>query len=446
MYKKSGYKKSIKGGTNNICSRCHFINRPDASYCGRCNNLLDKTSTPSNTMDVSIFIGLVIVVVLFLYFNTGSSGNGGSSGVEQMRRRRLSVTYNESPTDVPYTSRISSVLDTGISASAAVPGPTCAAASSPPSAVVLVPTSEAVSSPPGLTNLGNTCYFNALLQILSHSDRFFNMLASESARYPSNELLSKMHGLATKLRVSASKIEISPTEVLDECFVLDRSILVESSKDKDEQKSIFANNEQQDIQDAFTRIYNFFTNSLKMQFNISVLCNLNPLSIPYLQYQLQSQNNTLLSILQQFTRPFIDQLIASFIDTRIMKNCKITRLPKLLMISLRYEAPDHINKLNYTIDYPLFMQLKLTNGREYNYKLVGVANHHGARLAGGHYTADFISDGKWYHASDNNVKPFSEIYPNSNNLSNTTILRSSVACMLLYEKIIEKSKLLEKKE
>jgi len=92
----------------------------------------------------------------------------------------------------------------------------------------------------------------------------------------------------------------------------------------------------------------------------------------------------------------------------VMKECTFFSLPTILVICLKRFSPDGKKKLQNLVDFPV-EQLDLSkyvNGyfsEQYVYDLYGVANHSGS-VQGGHYTAYVKHQaGDWFHYNDTEV-------------------------------------------
>ena len=94
-------------------------------------------------------------------------------------------------------------------------------------------------------------------------------------------------------------------------------------------------------------------------------------------------------------------------DTQHEKKYEFHYLPKIMAVQLKRFYKENFDaqtkKMKQPIDIP--KQLDLSPGAEgmnnQTYQLVSVSNHHG-NYGSGHYTADVLIDGSWWHFNDDN--------------------------------------------
>ena len=306
----------------------------------------------------------------------------------------------------------------------------------------------------GLMNLGNTCFLNACMQIISHTYELNNFLDLETYKRklknkPDTALLLEWDELRKNLWNENSVV--NPMK-----FVKTVQKLAQI-KDKD----IFTGYDQNDLSEFLIFVIDCFHNSLSREVNmtiqgtpendrdkIALLCfdkikqmyakdyseiwnifygthisqltslkNSNIISMtpePFFIINLPiPQNNKLPSIIDCFDLYVEGEILDG--DNSVLnehtgkkeaarKNLIFWSLPTILVVDIkRFSASNKKNQI--LIDFPL-TNLNLSkyvigyNKETYIYDLYGVCNHSGSTL-GGHYTS-FVKNAndKWYHYND----------------------------------------------
>lgn len=113
----------------------------------------------------------------------------------------------------------------------------------------------------------------------------------------------------------------------------------------------------------------------------------------------------------------------------IIKQTMFWNFPKILVITLNRFTPDGLSKINNLIEFPLddldlSKYVRGYNSKSFVYELYGVCNHSGGIL-GGHYTATVkTSDNHWFNFNDNFVTT----------IENPTQIITPLAYCLFYRK------------
>jgi ubiquitin C-terminal hydrolase len=327
----------------------------------------------------------------------------------------------------------------------------------------------------GLANLGNTCFINSLIQILSHTYELNNFLNNETYKkklknkyesvlliewdnlrkilWDENCIISPKKFIKTIQKVAQSKnMELftgySQNDVSEfllfiiDCFhnALSRDIKITILGNPNNETDYLAIKCFKMIKDMYSKEYSEIWN-LFYAVHVSELSRIDNNKVisltpePYFMINLSiPPNNKSPSLIDCFNYYVDGEIINNFNDCEtneiidIRKKIQFWSMPNILTIDLK-RFNNNFQKNQVLVSFPL-NDLDLSSyvigykKENYKYDLYGVCNHSG-NVMGGHYTS-YVKNAneKWYHFNDTCV---SEVERNES-------IISSKAYVLFYRK------------
>lgn len=314
----------------------------------------------------------------------------------------------------------------------------------------------------GLTNLGNTCFINACLQVLSHTyelneflnnkvyqsklkqicdstllfewDELRNMLWSDNCVVSPNKFIKTVQKVAhIKKRELFTGFEQNDASefllFLVDCFhnALSREININISGTPQNETDLLAikcfemikQTYSKDYSEIWNLFYGVHISEISRKDDGSVLSiNPEPYFIINLPIPPDNKSPSLINCFDYYVKgEIIEQYKHENLSIPVDINKKISfwSFPTILAIDLkRFNLQSHLTKNQIHVSFPID-ELDLSqyivgyNKSQFKYELYGVCNHSGG-LLGGHYTSYVKNaNGKWYHYNDTNVSEVTSI-------------------------------------
>ena len=277
----------------------------------------------------------------------------------------------------------------------------------------------------GLQNLGNTCYFNSVVQLLLHCPPV--RLAIDTAPQ-SITTLRELRTLFRRMMSNDDGTFISPSECFDAIMNIQRCRSAQMS----------LGNRQEDAHEFFLVLLEHFDDELAVfaeVFNLvdvfsifqrsTLSCQgcsrivveqgwLYNLTLHFSQdFFQQAQNLQEVTIQYLLDRYFGVEVVSDYtcVECNLFgcsrKKLTLIKAPQVLLLNIaRFHAG--LFKLTHIVKFPLQLTTEHTsaeNGQILSYQLRGLIEHVGTSIQNGHYVAYFVTEDNWYRADDSVITP-----------------------------------------
>ena len=311
-----------------------------------------------------------------------------------------------------------------------------------------------MSGKTGLCNLGNTCYLNSTLQIMSHIPELNNYL-NQYNQEKYNNIIDK--------HLVIEWIELYNLMWSKDCIISPKRFLFYLKEISLKKNALFSGNDQNDAVEYFYFVIDCFHNSLN---------NTDNLKLSKTEYKIindeienyEKKNNSIIHVLfssflinnymneetdaQEFNKietnftieiiiPNINESSISIEDCinytfktehmpdswydektkthkKLKKNTRICYLPQILVLHLkRWDYTLKKNNKLITYQETIDMCPYTINNNECKYELFGIINHQG-NVMGGHYYSYIKKNNQWFMFNDMTVTNISNIISSDN--------------------------------
>ena len=280
------------------------------------------------------------------------------------------------------------------------------------------------SSVKGLDNLGQTCYFNSIVQCLFHCPLFRDAIENVPPSALTIPILREIQRLFIRMARPTSSSYLSPSRCFSAAMKITECERAGMNKNRQEDASDFFLMLVEDFRVNLKPLSKLFEGELLSTLSCqrcshSVAMNLPfkflaiPLSVDSNEQYLYALPRThhINNLLDGFVRPeFITGYNCTNCDVRGISEKKLDILstPQILVLGLkRFKG---LRKLNDFVEFPLELSLKYAsvgNVQHQLYRITGVVVHKGPSIATGHYISYVYSEGIWFEISDSSVREVS---------------------------------------
>lgn len=293
-----------------------------------------------------------------------------------------------------------------------------------------------MNKPYGISNIGNSCYFNAALQLCKIICN--NILDHTNFKNPNDEYLLNLknfydnpfdtNNLKSIYNMTCSNLKYRQGSQQDSCEVV--QLITDKIKDNIVDKSNIVVKFNKLIKCDICSQYKICNNQNESMFISQSLIISNSNYIDF--------NNFISNVLKKESIQgynFKCDCINPSIDIQVV----LTDLPKFLVIKVG-RCDNNLRKINkrlelansFEITTPMDLKSRCENIEDYdvkhNYILYGMILHYGSMLNSGHYVTYIRQNNRWFLCDDSNVVEINDFNINDQNIQNNS-------CVLLYIKI-----------
>ena len=298
----------------------------------------------------------------------------------------------------------------------------------------------------GLDNLGQTCYFNCIVQCLFHCPLFREGIENVPQSTRSIPILRELQRLFTRMARSNSSTHLSPSRCFSAAMKIPECERAEMNRHQQEDARGFFLMLVEYLRKVLKPLSELFEGELLSTLSCQRCSHSRVTSVPFklLALSLPADSNEQYSdgiprthhindLLEGFVRPeFITGFTCTECGVRDIteKKLDILSTPQILVLGLkRFKG---LRKLNDFVEFPLELRLRYVsagNEQHQRYQITGVVLHKGPSIAAGHYISIVYSEGIWLEINDSSVQEVSwEMVKKNGSIS--TVLSATIRLQL----------------
>jgi len=312
-----------------------------------------------------------------------------------------------------------------------------------------------MSDPPkGIANLGNTCYFNACIQVLSQTEPLNNLVRDKQEvenqtkaeknifmnwkditqilhNHSDQNGLLQPRGFLNSVQTICPTLfkENEPNDISEFLLFFIQALHTCFSRSK---KVLYTGTVYNDVDNIAIECYKLLTKTYELEYSeimdifqgiyvsrIVSKTNITQSTTPELFFILDlsipssPENKTIYDCFNHFIAPETLEGENAWFNEKtgqkedIQKMFSFWSFPKILVICLKRFSYDGVSKESCMVSFPHILDLRSYiygyRASEYMYDLYGVCNHLG-NVSGGHYTSFVKKAEKWYHCDDETIQ------------------------------------------
>ena len=263
----------------------------------------------------------------------------------------------------------------------------------------------------GFNNLGQTCYFNSIVQILLHCSLFRNIIENVPQSVLSVAVVRELRLLFNQMTAMSSLSHVTTSQCFEAVMKIPECEGAQMNKNKQEDAAIFFLILIEYLRQKYEPLADIFEGFLRSNV-VCQSCSLSYtktdsfkiLSLSFPESNFQQDSYDLCKLLDDFVKPeIISGYFCAQCDAHKLaeKALSILSTPKVLVVQLkRFQG---LQKIRNYVRFPTQLRLKyFCSGNENHqyYRINAVLLHIGQTLEQGHYIS-FINEGeKWFECND----------------------------------------------